>query len=468
MEKYNVILLTIDCLRADHLDCYGYRKQTAPNIARLADRGVLFMDVFSAGPYTKASFKTILTGLYPFTKGGYHTIRNVSSLPQMLKNLGYKTFAIPNNVLLNPQSGYSDGFDVYINPIKKSTSAQKRVAERLGGRKIIRFLNKHVPVLAKKIKSMFAENPYMMGTEVLSLIVRFITEAKNSRFFIWAHFMDAHHPYRFIPKLYQIVHGKLLSGRKARKINRMLAHYVHFRKEFRLDLLDEVINLYDTQIRFIDLMIGRLLELLERLELLDETIIVITSDHGEEFMEHGAFGHSGIRYVSHLYQELLRIPLVIWHPDIGRKRIAHPVSSADIVPTILAANGYSVQGLDGRDMVAKRESLSTRILLSEASLCNYKRGILRISPREKIAIAVRIGRWKLIYYESRNMVPELYNLSQDPEEKRNLIETHRDLAKNLIDNIVKKRLVKIRRWLIRQSLHEKHIEPLRKVPHRTG
>lgn len=454
MKGYNIILLTIDCLRADHLDCYGYHKKTAPNIARLANRGILFMDVFSAGPYTKASFKTILTGLYPFTKGGYHTIKNVTSLPQMLKKFGYKTFAIPNNVLLNPKSGYSKGFDIYIDPVKKNVSVQKKIARKLGGGKLINILDKYIPIMAKKIRSMFAENPYLTAIDVLRLMIRFIIENRKSRFFIWAHFMDAHHPYRFLPNTYRMLHGKSISKRKVNRVNRMLSHYVHFRKNFRVDLLDEVINLYDTQIRFIDKIIGKLLELLEQLELMESTIIVITSDHGEEFMEHGAFGHSGIRYVSHLYQELLWVPLVIWHPNITKKKVETPVSTADIVPTILAANGIHACNLDGENILGNAKS-AARILFSEASLYNYRRGIMRIGPGERIALAVRIRNWKLIYYDDPHKKPELYNLSKDPKEKENLIDVHRDLAQEIIEHIVKKRIKKIKRDLVQQSIYER-------------
>ncbi len=450
MGKYNVILLTIDCLRADHLDCYGYRKQTAPNIARLADRGVLFMDVFSAGPYTKASFKTILTGLYPFTKGGYHTIEHLVTLPEFFKKLNYKTYAIPNNVLLNRESGYSKGFDVYIDPIRKY-SEHKELLRRMGGARILRLLDKIAPKLAERIRIHFVENPYLKAKDVVSLMIKCIIDAGRKPFFIWAHFMDTHFPYTYLPKIYFSINGEKIEKAKLIKINRSIERYIRFNENLKSELIAKIIKLYDAEIRYIDICLGKLIGFLDKISLLDSTIIVITADHGEEFMEHGAFGHSGEKNISHLYQELLRVPLIIYHPNYASYIVKNSVSSADIVPTILNEIGMSTNSFDGMRILS-RDVPKNRILISEASLYNYRRGVLKIGPSEKISMAVRIGNWKYIYYESRNIKNELYDLSRDSHEKNNVIDRYVDLAKIIYNNIVKKRLRKIKRDLIKYSI----------------
>ncbi len=448
---YNIILLTIDCLRAGNLDCYGYHKKTAPNISRLSEKSILFEDVFSAGPYTKASFKTILTGLYPFTNGGYHTIEHIPSIPEILKKKGYKTFAMPNNVLLSPDSGYSKGFDIFVNPIKKF-GKQKEVLIRMGGRKILRKISSRFPKIANMLRARFTESPYTMAPGIIKRMLTFIRRT-NKPFFAWAHFMDAHHPYNYLPRMYYLVHSKKINRRRVNKVNRMLGFYVHFRTGFDFKLLDEVVNLYDASIRYVDSLIGFLIDYLERYDLIDETIIIITSDHGEEFMEHGAFGHTGIRYRSHLYQELLRIPLIIYHPNYTPKRIKFPVSNADIVPTILSCLGLDQKIFDGKDILGGPLE-KNRILLSEASYNNYRRGVLKIGPKEKVALAVRVGKWKYIFYEDPAAKNELYDLSKDPKETINLIDQNNDLAKIIYQDIIAKRLRKIKRGLLRHRIAE--------------
>jgi len=407
------------------------------------------MDVFSAGPYTKSSFKTLLTGMYPFSSGGYHTIKHLPTLPEILKELNYKTYAIPNNVLLSKESGYSKGFDIYVDPMKRYDK-NKELMKKIGGRTFMKFLNRFFPKIAGKIKIRVVKN-YLRAHEVTSRIIRFVAEENRKPIFVWAHYMDAHYPYSFLPKIYSAICNSNLSMSRVIAINRLIEDYFHFRREMDIEIMDDITRLYDTQIRYIDMFIGKLIDYLDRKSQLDNTIIIITSDHGEEFMEHGAFGHTGRRNITHLYQEILRVPLVIYHPNYTPKIVKIPVSSADIVPTIVKAVKGNKYKFDGIDILGEKP-VEGRVLVSEASLNNYRRGTLKIGPKEKVAIAIRIGRWKYIYYGDEKMKNELYDLSRDPIEKNNVIDQYIDLAKIIYSDIIRRRLRRIKRDLIRYFL----------------
>ena len=122
MGPKNIILITIDSLRADHVGCYGYCKNTTPNIDKLSKKGIIFKNAFSNAPYTKASFPAILTGTHTYSYGGYYTIKGRPNLAKVLNEHGYFTFAIPNVPVLSSSFGYSEGFDIIIFHSKESLS----------------------------------------------------------------------------------------------------------------------------------------------------------------------------------------------------------------------------------------------------------------------------------------------------------------------------------------------------------
>ena len=420
----NVILLTVDTLRKDVLGCYNPESKLTPFIDSLQDRCIKFTNMQAIGPYTQASFPGILTSSYYFDWGRHKKCPPQRILiSEVLKKGGITTAGIHSNPYISEFFGWNRGWDFFYD------SMEEEVTD---------------------------EVPYINGDKINKKVDEWLSshiKGKDyGRFFLWMHYMDVHEPYvperRYVEMVDPSI--KLSSNEMFNLFKNVILKRDVSDKE-KVELLKK---LYFAHVREIDEYVQDFFSILKRYNLLENSTVIITSDHGEEFMEHGAFGHSGIRYVSHLYQELLWVPLIIWHPSITKKKVETPVSTADIVPTILAANGIRAYNLDGENILGNAKS-AVRILFSEASLYNYRRGIMRIGPGERIALAVRIRNWKLIYYDDPHKKPELYNLSKDPKEKENLIDVHRDLAQEIIKHIVKKRIKKIKRDLVQQSIYER-------------
>jgi arylsulfatase A-like enzyme len=190
-----------------------------------------------------------------------------------------------------------------------------------------------------------------------------------------------------------------------------------------------------TELLYIEKILTKFIEWLDEKKISENTILIITSDHGEELGEHGAFGHMGISNITHMYDELLKVPLIFYNPNLSSCKIdSINISLVDLLPTIAdlikKENSSSIlYGVDGISISCFPEyNLKTRVLYSEASVFNKGKGYKFITTYEPRAIVVRIGPWKFIYYEKLKN-KELYNTQKDPLEKENLADSYPDLVK---------------------------------------
>lgn len=322
----NVLLITVDALRADHLGCYGYQRNTSPNIDKLAKEGTFFLNCFATGPGTVYSFPGILTGRYLGVNNGYVLLDNIldkkfNTLAEYLKDAGYYTAAFLHNPHLKINKGFEQGFDYFRNEGK---NAQEMTASVSG------FLNQY---------------------------------QGNKPFFIWIHYLDTHTPYTPSEEYFKIFENDRLY-KESDKILELYSGDSHnpFTSQGYIPIitfrenkysLNYYIACYDAEIRYTDFYIGKLLRNIK-----DNTLIILTADHGEAFGEHN-------RYFVHeeaIYDELLHIPLIIKDNRYfkGSKRLSTIVSSIDIVPTILSRinpifyffNKNKFNGIDLKTMVA--------------------------------------------------------------------------------------------------------------------
>jgi len=203
------------------------------------------------------------------------------------------------------------------------------------------------------------------------------------------------------------------------------------------DELADLIALYDGEIRYVDYVIGSLVDYLKSSGFWDNTIIVITADHGEEFMEHGTIGHVGKMHYTHIYDELLRVPLIISGGAVPYKgiRVDSYVDLVCIPPTLLEISGISHEvPFEGTSLLRFVEnSKTTKPILSEASLYNKDKGILPIDPNEEKVRAYREDSWKIIIYDDRKI--ELFNIEDDPKETINLATKNKDIVAYLIERM---------------------------------
>lgn len=313
-RKPNVLLISIDALRADHLSFLGYPRPTSPNLDTLAKRAVVFEEAFSGSSWTPPSVASLLTGLHPIHHGmiggAVRIADDASSVAEVLARAGYRTRAVVQNAWFAPEFGFNRGFDEY------------------------RWFD-------------FRGDP-LCDAATEADVVHWMTADADKPFFLWLHHLSPHCPYvprepfatQWSPEHYSrwcesVGFDEMQSFKDRMLLPNDLARFV---------------ALYDSEVRFTDEHIGDVLCALADTGLDRETIVVVVADHGEEFKDHGALGHYRT-----LHREVTRVPMLIALPGADRSvRFPRPVSSVDIVPTLCAVLGIDPPtGLDGEGLLRR-------------------------------------------------------------------------------------------------------------------
>ncbi len=386
-DSPNIVLIIVDCLRADHLGFYGYQRPTSPAIDQLARSGLLFKRAYANAPWTKPSIASIFSSLYTTE----HNVLNeanvlpseINTLAEVLKNKGYKTFFFNGgNDFLEKDFNFHQGFDTCRYRSHQTTNADQVTGD---------FISE-------------------------------ISQIDNDPFFAYIHYMDAHAPYTKTPINYLFTKNdnpNFEPGNRKSGFNKIRALLADNR--LSTDDREHIIALYDAQIRFIDENIKAVTLFLNRSGLLENTILIITSDHGEEFWDHDNFehGHS-------LYNELLHVPLIITGPDIPSRESTTPVQLIDIAPTIYHAVGIRkdtrLQGINLTDLPhngprdPQSPIFASGTLYGNEKYCTFEAGKKVIQNTDDGS-----NKWKLIGYTSPVEV-EVYDIEKDPREHNNLID----------------------------------------------
>jgi arylsulfatase A-like enzyme len=314
----NLILISIDSLRADRVGCYGNPRNASPALDRLAREGVRFTTALSTTSWTLPSHISMLTGRYLLSHGVMTEMDRlpdaIPTLAEVLQRGGVATGAVVSAPLLDPTYGFARGFDDF----DRSTAPRKGPFDSLRA------------------------EPANEGT---ALALRWLHQRAGGRFFLFLHYWDVHYDYippppydrMFDPDYTGTVTGEGFYHNRA--INRGMR---------RRDL-DHLIALYDGELRWVDDHIARVAAALEELGIAERTAIIVTSDHGDEFFEHGHKGHTRT-----LYREVVDIPLIIRAPGVRPGHVVDaPVSLVDVMPTALELMGMSVPtGIEGRSLLA--------------------------------------------------------------------------------------------------------------------
>lgn len=445
----NCILITIDSLRADYLCCYGYERETSPNIDQLADEGILCNQAISNGGHTRIAFPAIFTSTYLFSKkflektsNGYiiRLFDDRPYLPEILKYNRYKTAGFHSNPFLTKRYGYGRGFDVLFDPFEekeRNYGSKGSIIEH----SIQSYFKSKFCRLFKLIHHRFSPiRPFARSEQITKYALSWIKNNKDNPFFVWIHYMDVHHPYLPPKKYLMKFSSKYISSREAINL-----HYKMLKNPESLSEYDikKLINLYEGCIRYTDDWVGKLLNEIDYIGLLDKTLIILTSDHGDSLGEHGNFGH-GERSVN-LYDEVIRVPLIIKVPEMVGKQINNQVELLDISPTILdflsikvpnTMVGKSIlnKNYDGKDIVFS-QSLdvgANAYIDQKAFTDNLENEFDLIKIRG--VISCRTKHWKYIYW--MNGHEELYNLQKDPREENNLILAEPEIAEKLKSKIL--------------------------------
>jgi len=411
-KKPNVILITIDALRADHLGFMGYKENISLNIDKLAEESSVFTQAFSVSSLSSYSFPAILASTYPDKKPDV-------LISEVLKKEGYITAAFHCNPFLSAFFGYGKGWDFFedIVPAESNIIKRKKTFSFFLNlfREIafstfpgiyywIRYLGAKYLKIKIPGESSLPVKFQVNAAYINRLIKDFIYSIKNKEkpFFIWSHYLDVHEPY-FSREFY--FPDKNYSFLNDLRIQRFPQHlglhqYEHKRalRRYMKKYLKQGTDCYDYGIEYMDYQIGELMRFFKKENVYDDSIIIITADHGDEFLEHGGGSH-----LPKLYNEVLHVPLLIKIPGEGLKVINKKVSLIDLSPTICNLLGIKV------DSSFKGENLFEKS--DEKPIFHLEKA------HNQNRIACQFKNWKYILGNNQE---ELYNLSEDPKEQENI------------------------------------------------
>lgn len=413
IELFNIILISLDTLRADHLSCYGYARDTTPNLDELTAESLLFQNAFSPAPWTLPAHGSVFTGLYPsfhnaYIPPDYTGIIDALSplnytLAEMLKDAGYDTAGFASCIFVGERYGFDQGYDIYDESWKYSAD---------------KITKKGIDWLAKR-----GEKP----------------------FFLFLHYMDIHNYESPLPhnQMYEDPRydGKL-KGSHFASISRN--EYYHLSE----DDLSYALAKYDGAIRYVDSELARLFTTLKKQGKFDSSFIVIFSDHGEEFWEHGGTGHS---YT--LYNEVLKVPLIIklpkkWQSSMKKNLISNNVGLIDIVPTLLDYLNLEVknpafQGISLKNIIEGEYKIKEgRYLFAEASCHFNEKAVIssdckyinnQVIPADILNPRLFLVNCRSIFNFKKN---EFFNNNAGSSEKDNLIASGGDKGKLLEKKLV--------------------------------
>lgn len=401
--RFNVLLITIDTLRADHLGYHGYQRDTSPFLDGFAAESVAFMNAGVQVPKTVPSLASILSARYP---AGSSVLSNHHKLPQRVLTLaevlasnGYATAAVTTNANLIPERGFAQGFEEFqfLSPIRNAEAVTTTALERLA-----------------------------LGFD--------------RDFFLWLHYIDPHGPYTppapydlmFVDDQYYDADRRVeleyepLEGYNENYVLGAVPRYVQrpLREDPRNMEADYYVARYDGEIRYLDAQLERLLEGLRSTGLLDRTIVAFTSDHGEAMGEHNYYFEHGW----FVYEDQVHVPLLLRVPgSTSPERIQSEIEVINLGSTLL-----DYLGIDPPEVF---QGSSLRPLIEGQTKAPRQR--YSQTPTEELPhhhLSLRVGPWK--YITGGDNHEELYNLQQDPAETRNLVAERADVVELMRQRIL--------------------------------
>ena len=367
----NILFISVDTLRRDHLGCYGYEKSTSPHIDRIAGNGLLFENCVSTSSWTLPSHTSMLTGLYPsfhrLQDDGNRLAGDVTTVAEQLQDAGYQTMAVTAHVYVSSEFGLDRGFHRFDDSLIR------------GG----------------------AENP--IASDVVDRALDLFRTIPPGPWFAFVHFFDPHWDYAPPPPFDTKFIDPAYDGPIDGTLESMLPFLKGDRRMPAADLA-RAVALYDGEIAFVDAQIGRLIERLEETGRMENTLIVLTGDHGEEFQDHGRLGHG-----KSLFREQLGVPIILSGHDAfpAGGRSDRLVSLVDLAPTLLElAGALPAERFQGVSLAGAKEESGRSVFGESIRFGNEMR-------------TVRDDRYKMIHYLQGDH-RQFYDMENDPGERRPL------------------------------------------------
>ena len=408
-ERPNIVLITLDTTRADHLSVYGYPRRTTPHLEAFASAATLYRHAYANGDMTLASHASIFTGLYPTQHGAHFEgdlraaiSAEVPTLAELLSKAGYRNYAaVANSVLLDPMYGFARGFDTYAMPRPLAVvSPRSPYLLRMGVYKIT------LPWLWTEAMRLF-----MPADDIAPVGETLIAGAGGRPFFLFLNFMESHRPwissgtFRALFPSYDQTFDEMTLGS-------LQPDVISGKRAISADELSKMHAAYDGCIAYLDHVVGGLLERLQREPWYEGSLVIVTADHGELFGEKSLIDHGNS--VDH---GLTSIPMIVKFPGQTTPReVQSSVSQVDVFSTIAAAAGVALPGpRPGVDLAAGDLDGGRTIVIESYPSINFIRDNPKMDRMERALVK---GRWKMI--ESSRGRRELYDMVGDPDESVDL------------------------------------------------
>jgi arylsulfatase A-like enzyme len=417
MKKPNVIMIVMDCARAANFSCYGYQKETTPNLDRFCRLGNLFRNAFTPAIWTIPSHASIFTGTYPSKHGALNLNRflddRYTTMSELLSRNGYETVAFSNNGFVSLKDfglsrGFSliDGFNYPRNKIHKAIVKAVKVIKRIDD------------------IGAFATNRFAR---------KWISNRSNpdKPFFLFLNYMEMHAPYLHVSRKYLNMHVGSAERKIIKNINQDRQKYLTRTLQMTEDEFEVLRSVYNAQLSYLDAMISSLLTFLKSKGLWDNTLIIVTADHGDLIGEHNLMHHS---YA--VYDELIKIPLIVKLPGIHDNGMVYDylVSSIDILPTMIDLLGIederATAQIQGSNIFVNADPMERSYVFAE---CERPKNEFAetfpdfdFSVYDRQLLAIRSKKYKYIWASDGRH--ELFDLENDPSERWNIVDTMPVLA----------------------------------------
>lgn len=393
-KALNILFITVDSLRADKLSCYGFRKKTSPSIDKLCEEGIVFSNAYASSGWTSPSLVSIFSSLHPTSHGievrGFVLNRNIRTPVEILAEKGWRTYG------------------------------QHASGDTIGN----------------------------IGFQQADGDVKdFLEKIKDEKFFAWYHLRTPHLPYD-PPEEYVLQFSEGLTADLG-KLQPLREKKMIVKDKDVLEIGDRERKfteiLYEADVRYQDDEIKQIIETLMRLNLWNRTIVVLTSDHGEELFEHGWVGHASTSLDGNLYEEILRIPLIIRFPGMKKRAVVRtPVTHVDIMPILFLLLGMKPEFETDSDVVDVRFSPQTgeievtrgsEFIFASSTPCGWQ---CKDEDKWKRIYVVQEGRWKLVYRNYRgSRAHEEFELFLLPDEKHNMAARNPERLSHMMEILFK-------------------------------
>ncbi|MBU89916.1 hypothetical protein CMO94_00110 [Candidatus Woesearchaeota archaeon] len=419
-EVPNVVFITLDTVRADHLSLYGYYLNTSPNIDNLAKDSVVFDNAVSPSPWTLPSHASFFSGKYLFnhnaTIANQHLDNTETTLAEILRAKGYNTAGFVGGPYTKKKYGIGQGFETYKDRIDFFEYVQT-----FNNWGITYIITEFFPGVYKILGS----DGFRSSEDLNKDIFAWLDKNSKQSFFMFINYFDAHDPYNLGSEFRdQFVN----ETKKYPDID--LWNFERY-KSISEDTIYHLSRLYDTEIFFLDYHLGKFVNKLDELGIKNNTIIIITADHGEEFYDHGGFLHTQT-----LYEEVIHVPLIIYYPkEFKSKSIHNRVEAMAIFPTILDILDVEIpRDIDATSLlplINNEQGYNKKYAFSEL-FSKPRRSDQPISANLQFK-SISDDNWKIIEAEPNIEIlpPSLFNLKTDPREQKNFYDVYPNKRKEL-------------------------------------